>query len=135
MARQSRGRRSALYRIEAFGLLNEWNLWGLSNGDLTDLCRGCDGVGYTVGWPCSCATDREPRPTWLCADVCLRESGCRHCRKRCAVCHGRGMAAEPVHREDFGDDESLAIARGLFDVGDDRRSFYRPRIDMHAELL
>lgn len=141
MARRSTGRRSALYRIEAYGLLNEWNLWGLANGDLTDLCRGCDGRGFTVGRPCRCAVDMEPERRarmrgWLCAEQCTREDGCPHCRRRCAVCYGRGMAAEPVHREDFGDEESLSIAQRLFHVDDrDPREFYRRRIDMHAELL
>lgn len=128
-----RQRRSALYRIEAFGLLNDWNLWGIANGDLTDLCRGCDGVGYEVRRPCGCTEETPPgreRSRWLCP-ACTRAEGCHHCRMRCRVCSGRGMAAEPVHAEDFGDGDSLAIARTLFDVDPDPRL----RINMHAQLL
>ncbi len=109
---------SALYRIEAYGLQNAWNLWALAEGELTDLCRGCGGHGVIVTRPCGCS----------------RTEGCQHCRKRCRVCYGRGMAAEPVCAEDFGDREALDIARRLFEV-DDGLAFYRRRIDMHAEAL
>lgn len=122
--------RSALYRIEAYGLANEWNLWALAEGALTDLCYACGGSRFEVRRPCVCSA--HYRPVWACEERCTLAEGCPHCRARCHVCHGRGMAPAPLYAEDFGDAQSLAIARRLFDVDVDMT---HRRIDMEARPL
>lgn len=125
-------RRSALYRLEAFGLQNEWNLLGLANGTLSGFCLRCNGGGIEIRRPCWCAEAYpKGRPNYLCAEPCASEDGCRHCRRRCGLCRGRRFAPAPVFAEDFGDRESLAWARSMFDVDLAKGR----RIDMEAGAL
>lgn len=81
-------------------------------------CLCCGGLGLV----------RDPH-----RERCTRMRGCSQCRRRCIACQGRLLAAsDVVRREDFGDRESLVLARRLFPgmtIAD------KPRMDMHARAL
>ena len=115
--------RSPLYRMNAYGLSSPWLVWQLQRGALDDWCDGCRGTGARVIRPCACLDS---------ATCACGPDGCPHCRRKCWDCNGRRIVSGDVIRaEDFGDDESLAIARALMpDLDPDPRK----RSDMNAEL-
>lgn len=109
--------RSALYVLDAYGITNPWVVWSIHTGNLTELCKGCRGLGRILLRPCVCAEDSS--------------AGCNRCRVRCPDCAGRRTSRDKVYAEDFGDAESRAIAMRLFDVEPDPRM----RSDMEAAVL
>lgn len=118
--------RSALYRLEGFGLVgNPWLAWSLARGALDELCMRCLGKGVEIRSPCK---NRE-----VIGGSCDRERGCSECRSTCLGCSGRRLTAPPdVLGEDFGDEESRDAALRMFPgltVEDGRR------IDMEAPAL
>ncbi len=96
--------RSALHVIEAYGLGNPWVLWRIARGDLDDRCSTCGGRAVVVTSPCGC---REPG---VGCSGCTLLLGCRHCRRACREC----PPPPRLFAEDFGDAESLALARRVF---------------------
>ena len=124
--------------MNAYGLSSPWLVWQLQRGALDDWCDGCRGTGVRVLRPCSCLDAVGPGPgetetTAPMHIVCAcGPDGCEHCRRKCWDCNGRRIVRGDVIRaEDFGDDESLAIARALMpDLDPDPRK----RSDMNAEL-
>lgn len=131
MAPTSRRPRSALYALNAYGITNPWIVWSIHAGNLTELCRGCNGRGIIARRPCPC-TERGPQGVrGACPVRCTGAAPCSCCRVRCPDCYGRRASRDSVYAEDFGDAESRAIALRLFDVEVDPHL----RSDMEAAAL
>ena len=118
---------SVLSRLEAFGIGNPWFAWSLARGAFDEVCTRCRGRRFVVGSPCE---NREPGYR---EPPCDAEEGCERCRSTCLSCRGEALTGAPaVLVEDFGDEESLALARRMvpgLHVGDVKR------IDMDAPAL
>ena len=132
-----------LARLEAFGLSNPLVAWSIAHGGFDDLCTYCRGAGLVIDSPCE---EREAGPAPVGSDFapsdegakqeprCTRETGCALCRRECPICRGSGLPkAEPVLAEDFGDDESRAMAERMFPTL--RVDDFHKRIDMDARAL
>lgn len=119
-----------LYRFVAFGLTNEWVLAGIANGTMSEWCKACQGRRVVVTSPCRW---RDAPDTYLASHFAQRcpgkLEGCPECRRPCRECKGTGLLPPlPLMREDFGDNESLRVARRLFHV---LPSFEHDRADLH----
>lgn len=125
----SRMPRSPLYRMNAYGFTSPWLVWQLQRGALDDWCAACRGTGVRVLRPCACLEGMSSFASRACA---CGQDGCTHCRRKCWDCNGRRIVrGDAIRAEDFGDEESLAIARALMpDLEPDSRK----RSDMNAEL-
>ena len=123
----------ALHRLTTVGLTTVWGVWRLGRGGFDDDCERCRGRGeVVVRGPCGC---REANTVWAgsCRWGCSAERGCAHCLRRCGDCNGTGRPPPPgVRAEDFGDEDSRAIAEALMpglDIDETKR------VDMDAPAL
>lgn len=105
MPRKQPTHRTALYRLDAYGLRNPMTVWAILHGHLDDTCPRCQGRGFWADRMCAYRENSER---------CSRRNPCDSCRHVCADCRGKGVLAEPVRREDFGDVDDLAFAQHLF---------------------
>lgn len=116
--------RSPLYRLTAFGITNEWNLWSLARGGMDAWCPYCRGAGVLIASACR---DREVE-----GDKCTKDEGCARCRRTCPICHGAMLTpSDKVRLEDFGDGQSQRIATKFLHV-DWAKQPEQPRMSMRG---
>lgn len=99
-----------LYHFIAYGIANPTVVWALERGLYDEWCPGCKGIGYTFTRPCGCVEQGDR----YCPEerLCTRSEPCPCCRTVCRECDGTRVRADRVMcGKDFGDAESLAIAR------------------------
>ena len=99
-----------LYHFNAYGLANSTVVWALERGLYDEWCPDCRGTGVALLRPCGCVEQGDR----YCPEkrLCSRPEGCPCCRAVCRGCSGSRVRADRVMCEkDFGDEESLRIAR------------------------
>lgn len=122
-----------LLYLNAYTLANPWVVWALERGLLDEWCPGCCGAGEVHERPCAtCAgtgdvqfSEAHPELGFGTPDDDGPQK-CPDCWRVCRECRGSRLRPDrPLCAQDFGDPESLAIARRLDREIDRPEKFYQ----------